>query len=204
MIRAITRPEEPEVTTLEIFENLKKKYRCAIENLCDCCVQFVRAFQEMLAPTKICWSRERGSDRNGFLMIELLMVFAIITILTSLSLSSLSGFKEGQAPVVSREEAAVLIERARSLAIYSGDEMKLKFDSTNRTFWVEDTTGKKKTDVEKLEQGVIISGPPEVVFKGTGALATGAVVSYSFQGERSGKLFNLKIYPKTGRVEKGG
>ena len=139
-------------------------------------------------------------NSKAFSLIELLMVFAVISILTGFGLFGLSGFGQGNALKASRDEAALVIERARSLAIYTGDEVTLKFDSGTQSFWSEDKTGKKMADPEKVEKGVTASGPASMVFQGTGKLKSGSAAVYTFQVQ--GKTLTLRIHPKTGRVEK--
>lgn len=95
------------------------------------------------------------------------------------------------------------IENARSLAVYSGEKRKVKFDFATQKFWVEDMSGIKKADPVKFEAGVICKStcPAELVFKATGAVDGGAAVLYTFQTTRSGKEMQLKVHPQTGRVE---
>lgn len=141
-------------------------------------------------------------NQKGFSLIELLMVFAVIAMLTGFAVFGLSGFKEGSALKASRDEAALVIERTRSVAIYTNDEVTFKFDSATQTFWSEDKTGKKVMDPEKAERGIVASGPAGTIFKGTGGLKSETETVYTFQEPKTGKTRTLKIHPKTGRVEK--
>lgn len=142
------------------------------------------------------------SKGRGFSIVELLVVFTVITVLTGFAAFGMSGFREGHALRASRDETAALIEKARSLAIYSGEGMTLRFDPASRSFWVENKQGARRADPERIERGVQVEGPANLTFKATGGLAQESSQVYTFRAERSGKTVTLRIHAKTGRAEK--
>ncbi len=144
------------------------------------------------------------SALKGFTLIELLVVLTVIILLSSLGYFGLSGFREGHVLSASRDEAMFVFENARSQAVTNGRQRTVQFDSAASppTFLIQDETGTATTDTIKLESGVTIAGPAQVVFQGTGSIQDGATKTYTFTGQRSGKVLTLIIYPKTGRVEK--
>ena len=139
---------------------------------------------------------------RGFSLIELLVVLTVISLLTGFGLFGLSGYREGHSLHAVRDEAALISERTRSMAIYTGAEMTMRYDSASRTFWIEDESGNRQSDPEKIDPGVIVAGPIQVIFKGTGGLANETEIIYTFTSDSSGKALTMKIHPKTGRVEK--
>ena len=141
---------------------------------------------------------------KGFSMVELLLAMSLVLILTAFAAFGLAGFHEGHALRAARDETAALMEKARSLAIYSGEAMTLRFDPPSRSFWVEDSLGARRADPERIERGVSVEGQASLTFKATGGLVLETVQIYAFRSERSGKTVTLRIHPKTGRAEKEG
>jgi general secretion pathway protein H len=154
-------------------------------------------------PREVSLAMTSGISREkGFSIVELLVVFTVIAVLTGFAAFGMSGFREGHALRASRDEAAVLVEKARSLAIYSGEEMTLRLDPASRSFWVEDKAGARRADPERIERGVQVEGPANLTFKATGGLGLETAQVYTFRAERSGKAVTLRIHAKTGRAEK--
>ncbi len=138
---------------------------------------------------------------RGFSLFELLIVLTIVALLASVGAFGMSGFRSGQVLRASRDEAAMLVENARSMAVYSGQPRYLRYDSTNRIFWVETAGGTRVSDNVRIESGITVAGPGQVIFTGTGALSPVTSVNYTFTFTPSGRTLTLTIHPHSGRAE---
>ncbi len=142
------------------------------------------------------------SNRRGFSFIELLVVLSIIVVLSGLGFYGIVGMTEGTALSSARDEAGMIAEMARSMAIYSGQGRRLRFDAGTQTMWVDNAAGVIQKDTTRLERGITITGPGTVPFTATGALQGGADVTYTFTAPRSGKTRTLTLHARSGRVER--
>ena len=148
--------------------------------------------------------KDSGNDtQRGFSFIELLVVFAVISLLTGFGLFGLSGFRTGYALQSARDEVILIFQSSRSLAVSTGAQITVRIDAANRMLWAEDANGNRKTNRVQLESGVQITGPSQIIFTGTGSVASGQISQYTFRAPRSSKILNLVLYPKTGRAEAG-
>ena len=142
-----------------------------------------------------------ASRNTGFTLLELLIVLALMTIITSIVVPQFSRSMTGlQLQKTTREIAAVLNE-ARNTAITESREVAFKFDAANKSYASTATNltyawpGHIEVTFESAQSGFFADSINEVVFRPDGS-ATGARLVLS----TAGKSYFILIDWITGQV----
>lgn len=126
-------------------------------------------------------ARRARSGREGFTLVELLMVIAIVGILVQITAPSLGGVLRTWRSKQAADQIAADFMYARSLALRSGGRVAVVFDS-DRQYRIEDGTApdvilRKSVDLAR-EYGTVRlirpGGVSEIVFNGRGMATSGA------------------------------
>ena len=91
--------------------------------------------------------RNNSLRGSGFTLVELVMVLAIITILTSIAVPFLRGFLAGRKSANAAAQVIALAQYARTQAVGTGVVYRLNVDAASKTYWL---TQKKQTTFESV------------------------------------------------------
>src|SRR5678816_1856713 len=96
-------------------------------------------------------SKRRGAGSGcGFSLIELLLVMALLSIVISITLPSLSNFFRGRALDAEARRLLSLTRYGQSRAVSEGIPMVLWVDPENRTYGLEQEPGWDDTDAKSV------------------------------------------------------
>jgi prepilin-type N-terminal cleavage/methylation domain-containing protein len=108
--------------------------------------------------------RTHHGTKNGFTLLELILVMVILSTVLAMAAPSLSGFFGSRQTHDTAAQILALTQLARSQAISEGITYRLNFDTTERTYWL---TAQQAGTFEQLEIGLgqIFTLPKDMVME---------------------------------------
>ncbi len=92
-----------------------------------------------------------AATRQGFTLVELLLVMTILVVVIGLALPSLSGFFRGRTLDSEARQLLALMRQGQSRAVFGGIPMRLWADGKNRSYGLEEEPGYSDTDTKAVE-----------------------------------------------------
>jgi len=115
------------------------------------------------------------SHRDGFTLIEMLVLIIIMAVLSSVAVPAYSRFRAATAFDVRVGELVGFLSSARALAIETGSDVRVTFDAQSDTFQMEARSGEAVDDRPTAMTDVAENGPAPArmtfAFDGTFAVA---------------------------------
>lgn len=127
--------------------------------------------------------RRRANFARAFTLIELILVLALVALIVSIAIPSLTGFANAQGVVDSADQVMALARWARSESIARAVSFRLNFDPVKKTFWLT------------VQQGVsfenALQNPQAAGSLGLNTGDTTSTTVFGSVGEESGRPFTV-------------
>ncbi len=134
---------------------------------------------------------QKIGNSGGFTLVELIVTIAVIAILATVAVPSMSSFLDKRKVVSAAEELYSNIQQARSEAITRNQTVGLRFSENNTTTWAyglsTSTTCNPNEDLTALGTGtpciLVVDDGDGVIDDGTGTIDASDVVLYRFSSD---------------------
>jgi len=156
------------------------------------------------------------SNLSGFSLIELIVILAIISGVTTIATLSTRNFLSETYLKSSAQDIASTLRLARRLAITKRETYRVVINFSQRKYWIEDVKENRVEGVGYLKSGIIFADPElgkmgekdgivefgywndnAFSFFPQGAAEAGSIY---LKDERNGNWYTLTIVPSTGKV----
>ncbi len=148
--------------------------------------------------------------KQGFTLVEMLVVLAVIALILSLSIPFTSGFGKGLRLKTSARAILGTLRVAKSNAITYREKYIVFFDKDNEAYWIEDNEGRLFERKRDLPPSIKFKNPDsedtdpitfeddKVVFYSTGAIEGGSgSITIS---DKQGNSKTISIIGSTGKI----
>lgn len=150
-------------------------------------------------------SRDSEMKKNGFTLLEIIIVLALVTLILGLSSVFVAGFLPSAKANAAGREISGMIRYARSLARLNGEARSVVIDLDNRTYGIEGLATKSfppETLIRVIDplSGEIYGGKYPIVFNPAGGMSGGTIIL-----SWGKKVIRIELDPIVGAVLlKGG